>query len=92
LPNTRLPKWKNREVKFRLTFTTEAKEILERLAEQDRAKHKKVLKTLGLLETNPRHPGLQTHKFSLARRTERRGRLRGVRGAAHPRCLAGVLV
>lgn len=48
---------------FRLTFTREARDVLEHLAEHDRAKHKKVLKTLGLLETNPRHPGLQTHKY-----------------------------
>lgn len=27
-------------------------------------KHKKVLKTLGLLQTNPKHPGLHTHEYS----------------------------
>lgn len=50
-------------MRFRLTFTTEAKAVLEHLAEHDRPKHQKVMKALGLLETNPRHPGLQTHKF-----------------------------
>lgn len=30
---------------------------------KDKSKHRKVLKTLGLIESNPRHPGLRTHKF-----------------------------
>lgn len=51
-------------MRFRLTFTAEAREVLEHLAAQDPPKYKKVLKTLGLLETNPRHPGLQTHKYN----------------------------
>ncbi|CAN5366997.1 hypothetical protein BH24GEM3_BH24GEM3_08330 [soil metagenome] len=50
-------------MKYRLTFTTEAREVLRSLESTDRPKHKKVLKTLALLETNPRHPSLQTHKY-----------------------------
>jgi hypothetical protein len=43
-------------VPFRLTFTPEARSVLTKL--------KNVRKTLGYLETNPRHPGLETHEFS----------------------------
>ncbi|TBR57668.1 hypothetical protein BLD44_010695 [Mastigocladus laminosus UU774] len=48
---------------FRLVFTTEAKEALAKLQETDSKKYQKVLKTLGLMETNLRHPGLNTHKY-----------------------------
>ena len=51
-------------MRFRIRFTAEAKETLERLAKQDSKKYKKILKTLGLMETNLRHPGLKTHKYS----------------------------
>jgi hypothetical protein len=50
-------------VKFRLTFTPEAAAVLRKLSEQAHPKLKKVRKALGLLETNPRHPGLATHEF-----------------------------
>ena len=49
-----------------LRFTDEADAQLKALA-ADPAKsglNKQVLKTLGLLELNPRHPGLQTHEYS----------------------------
>jgi hypothetical protein len=48
-----------------LEFTDEAKGQLERLcAEPALSKRlKSVRKALGYLETNPRHPSLQTHKF-----------------------------
>lgn len=49
-----------------LRFTDEADAQLKSLA-ADPAKsdlNKQVLKTLGLLELNPRHPGLQTHEFT----------------------------
>jgi hypothetical protein len=49
-----------------LRFTDEAARQLEAL-ENDPAKkglHKQVLKTLGLLEINTAHPGLNTHEFS----------------------------
>ncbi len=48
---------------FRLVFTTEAQEALAQLKETDSKKYKKVLKTLGLMETNLRHPSLNTHKY-----------------------------
>ena len=50
-------------MRFRLKFTSEAKNALEVLSKQDPKKYKKVLKTLGLMETNLRHPGLKTHKY-----------------------------
>ncbi len=50
-------------MKFRLIITSGAKDVLKELAESDPRKHKKVLKTLGLIETNLRHPGLKTHKY-----------------------------
>lgn len=50
---------------FRLEYSPKAKaqfEVLE--ADQSQAKQfKAVRKTLGLMETNLRHPGLHTHKF-----------------------------
>ncbi len=50
---------------FRLLFSDEARNNLKELSKnRGLAKRlKAVRKTLGLLETNPRHPGLQTHKF-----------------------------
>ena len=48
-----------------LRFTDEAGGQLQALA-SDPAKeglHKQVLKTLGLLEINTRHPGLHTHEY-----------------------------
>jgi hypothetical protein len=49
-------------MRFRLVLTTQAKDVLKELANFDPKKHKKVLKTLGLIETNLRHSGLKTHK------------------------------
>jgi hypothetical protein len=50
---------------FRLLFTDEASSNLKELSKNSGLvkRLKAVRKTLGLLETNPRHPGLQTHKF-----------------------------
>ncbi len=48
-----------------LRFTSEAEGRLKALA-ADQAKQglrKQILKTLGLIETNPRHPGLNTHEY-----------------------------
>jgi hypothetical protein len=50
-------------MRFRLVLTSEAKAVLKELVNSDPKKHKKVLKTLGLIETNLRHPGLKTHKY-----------------------------
>ncbi len=51
---------------FELLFTPQADTDLDALeADAGLAKRlKAVCKALGLLETNPRHPGLKTHKFS----------------------------
>jgi hypothetical protein len=55
---------------FSLVFTVAAAEHLEQL-ERDHGLAKRlkaVRKTLALLETDPRHPGLQSHEFkSLSR-------------------------
>ena len=53
-------------MQFRLRFTQEAVANLEAL-ERDKSLMKRlkaVRKALGLLETNPRHSSLNTHKFS----------------------------
>jgi hypothetical protein len=50
-------------MQFSLRFTEEAVRALEKLAIADPKKHKKVLKTLGLMQVNLRHPGLNTHKY-----------------------------
>jgi len=43
---------------FRLEFSTEARNILVHLQEVDPKKYNKVLKTLGLMAINLRHPSL----------------------------------
>lgn len=48
---------------FRLNFSTEATETLASLQELDSKKYAKVLKTLALMETNLRHPSLNSHKY-----------------------------
>ncbi len=52
--------------KFKLLFTPQAHAMLVKLANDPGAakRLRAVRKTLGLLETNPRHPGLQTHEYS----------------------------
>ena len=52
--------------KFRLLFTPEAQAALANLGKQPSAakRFRAVRKTLGLLESNPRHPSLQTHEYS----------------------------
>lgn len=49
---------------FRLTFTPEAAAVLRELTAESHPKLRKVRKALGLLESNPRHPGLATHEFT----------------------------
>lgn len=51
-------------MRFKLKFTGEAKATLTRLQESEPKKYRKVLKTLGLMEVNLRHPSLNTHKYS----------------------------
>ncbi|GAC1460020.1 MAG: hypothetical protein NVS2B14_07400 [Chamaesiphon sp.] len=50
-------------MQFRLEFQPEAEQALKNLEELNPKKHKKVLKTLGLMETNLRHQSLNTHKY-----------------------------
>jgi mRNA-degrading endonuclease RelE of RelBE toxin-antitoxin system len=50
-------------MQFRLQYSTEARDALKNLEQTDPKKYRKVAKTLALMETNLRHPGLQTHKF-----------------------------
>ena len=51
---------------FRLLFQPEAAEQFGILKGSPgfAARHKAVCRCLGYLETNPRHPGLRTHKYS----------------------------
>lgn len=51
---------------FKLLFTKEASDVLDKLEDNksDSKILKAVRKSLGYLEINPRHPGLNTHKFS----------------------------
>ncbi|HEY9702301.1 MAG TPA: hypothetical protein V6C58_07630 [Allocoleopsis sp.] len=49
---------------FRLQFSTEARNTLLNLENIAPQKYKKVLKTLGLMSCNLRHPGLTTHKYN----------------------------
>lgn len=49
---------------FVLAFTPEAAAVLAEFKTRRDPKLKKVRKALGLLETNPRHPGLATHEFT----------------------------
>lgn len=50
---------------MRLLFTPEAKAVLTSLSDSPQyvQKLKKVRKALALLEQNPRHPGLNSHKY-----------------------------
>ena len=52
--------------KFHLVFTPAAREALSLLAKDASAakRLRAVQKTLGLLETNPRHSSLNTHEYS----------------------------
>ena len=49
--------------KLKLKVTCEAKKSLDILEKTECKKHKKVWKTLGLMEINLRHPSLNTHKY-----------------------------
>lgn len=50
-------------MQFRLQYQPEAEEALANLEQIDPKKYKKVLKTLGLMQTNLRHPRLKSHKY-----------------------------
>jgi mRNA-degrading endonuclease RelE of RelBE toxin-antitoxin system len=48
---------------FSLLFQPEAEEQLKLLERKQRLKHKAVLKCLGLLEMDPKYPGLHSHRY-----------------------------
>jgi hypothetical protein len=50
-------------MRFELLYTDKANEALDRLEAEDEKKFAKVRKTLGLMETNLKNPGLHTHKY-----------------------------
>ena len=50
-------------MQFRLEFQPEAEAVLTDLQQTNPKKYRKVLKTLGLMQTNIRHPSLKTHKY-----------------------------
>jgi hypothetical protein len=53
-------------VQYKLRFSPAAAATLKELENggpNERAKLKKIKHTLGLIETNPRHPGLQSYPF-----------------------------
>jgi hypothetical protein len=54
---------------FRLRFTFEARDHLEELAaqKQDNRRLRKVRNALARIQADPRHPGLQSHKYSSVR-------------------------
>lgn len=54
-------------MEFKILLTDTAEKALNDLARSDPNKHKKVLKTLGLLQTNLKHPSLQTHEYKSLR-------------------------
>ena len=49
---------------FTLHFTPTAKSQLEEIKNKRPNKHKIICKVLGYLSLNPKHPSLNTHKFS----------------------------
>ena len=58
---------------FKLRFTDEAKANLKALEgdPSKKAELKAVRKALGFMETNMRHPGLKTHKYSVLKGPQR---------------------
>jgi len=48
---------------FQIEFSSSARDSLANLQKLDAKKYNKVLKTLGLMATNLRHPSLKTHKL-----------------------------
>lgn len=50
-------------MKFQIQYSTEAKDTIAYLQSHDQKKYRKVIKTLALMESNLRHPSLNTHKY-----------------------------
>jgi hypothetical protein len=51
-------------MEFEIILTETAIRACDNLAQTDPGKLRKVYKTLGLLQTNPKHPSIQTHEYS----------------------------
>ncbi|GAA6619641.1 hypothetical protein [Scytonema sp. NUACC26] len=49
-------------MQFELIYQPSAEATLANIERTDLKKYRKILKTLALMETNLRHPSLQTHK------------------------------
>jgi hypothetical protein len=50
-------------MQFELIYQPSAEATLANIERTDLKKYRKILKTLALMQTNFRHPSLQTHKF-----------------------------
>ena len=50
-------------MEFKIILTETAGKTCDDLVQTDPVKLKKVTKTLGLLQANPKHPSLQTHEY-----------------------------
>jgi hypothetical protein len=48
---------------FHIELSFDARDQLAALKQLKPKKHRKVLKTLAKLETNPKHPGLNSHRY-----------------------------
>ena len=51
-------------MRFKITIEPSADQALSALEKSDPKKHKKVLKTLALMQASLKHPGLKTHEYS----------------------------
>ncbi len=52
-------------MQFELLYTDKANDALDQLEAEDEKKFAKVRKTLGLMQTNMKNPGLQTHEYNV---------------------------
>lgn len=50
-------------MQFSLVYSDDANETLDRLEVENTRKSAKVLKALGYMQTNLKHPGLHTHEY-----------------------------
>ena len=50
-------------MQFELIYTDKANDTLDKIEAEDEKKFAKVRKTLGIMQTNMKTPGLQTHEY-----------------------------
>lgn len=48
---------------IRLSFTLDARDQIQALKRSNPGKHKKIVKCLAWLESQPKHPGLHSHRY-----------------------------